>query len=159
MKRGFTLIELLVVIALIGILSTIVSVNYPSYVKKANDAKRMSDLKQYQISLETYANKNSSLYPSYTSTTRLSTGVLCTSLLGTGSTCPEDKKYSTDTTYVYDYISNGDGTGTANALNYVIWGKLENVSSATYLYYCSTGKSGTTTTLTSLTGSSGTCPP
>jgi prepilin-type N-terminal cleavage/methylation domain-containing protein len=132
-RRGFTLIELIIVIALIAILSTIVAINFPIDIKRANDAKKMSDLKQYQVALETYANSNSSLYPSYTSTTSLTT--LCAAIVKSGATCPDDSKYS------YKYISNGSGSGAKDATQYAIWAKLESYS--TYQVYCSSGKSGT----------------
>jgi len=53
-KKGFTLIELLVVIAIIGVLSTLAVVALGSARQKANDAKRLSDIKQVQTALELY---------------------------------------------------------------------------------------------------------
>ena len=44
-QQGFTLIELLVVIGIIGLLSTLAVVGFGSAKKKANDAKRMSDIR------------------------------------------------------------------------------------------------------------------
>ncbi|PIR76598.1 MAG: hypothetical protein COU32_01330 [Candidatus Magasanikbacteria bacterium CG10_big_fil_rev_8_21_14_0_10_42_10] len=64
-KKGFTLIELLVVIAIIGLLSTLAVVALGSAREKANDAKRLSDLKQVQTALELYYTDNN-LYPSTT---------------------------------------------------------------------------------------------
>ncbi len=55
---GFTLIELLTVITIIGILTTIVSVNVSSSRKQARDARRKSDIKAIQTSLELYYNAN-----------------------------------------------------------------------------------------------------
>ncbi len=53
-QRGFTLIELLVVIAIIGILASIVITALNSSRVKSRDAKRISDLRQWQrlISLD-----------------------------------------------------------------------------------------------------------
>ncbi len=61
-KKGFTLIELLVVIAIIGLLSTLAVVALGSARQKANDAKRLSDIKQIQTALELYYTDNNT-YP------------------------------------------------------------------------------------------------
>lgn len=64
-KKGFTLIELLVVIAIIGVLSTLAVVALGSARQKANDAKRLSDVKQIQTALELYYTDHNQ-YPSTT---------------------------------------------------------------------------------------------
>lgn len=56
--RGFTLIELLTVIAIIGILSSIVIANLVVARQKARDAKRLTDIKNIQLSLEEFYNAN-----------------------------------------------------------------------------------------------------
>lgn len=61
-RKGFTLIELLVVIAIIGLLSTLAVVALGSARQKANDAKRLSDIKQIQTALELYYTDQNS-YP------------------------------------------------------------------------------------------------
>jgi prepilin-type N-terminal cleavage/methylation domain-containing protein len=53
-QKGFTLIELLVVITIIGILSSVVLVSFQSVNKKARDAKRISELKQFSTVLELF---------------------------------------------------------------------------------------------------------
>ncbi len=55
---GFTLIELLTVIAIIGILASIVMVSLSGAKQKGRDAKRISDIKTIQLTLETYYNDN-----------------------------------------------------------------------------------------------------
>ncbi|MBI5644717.1 type II secretion system protein [Candidatus Kaiserbacteria bacterium] len=65
-ERGFTLIELLVVIAIIGLLSSVVLASLNNARKKGRDARRLSDLKQLQTSLELYYSDNNA-YPSATS--------------------------------------------------------------------------------------------
>ncbi|PIZ93362.1 MAG: hypothetical protein CO029_01735 [Candidatus Magasanikbacteria bacterium CG_4_9_14_0_2_um_filter_41_10] len=64
-KQGFTLIELLVVIAIIGLLSTLAVVALGSARSKANDAKRLSDIKQVQTALELFYTDNNA-YPTTT---------------------------------------------------------------------------------------------
>jgi prepilin-type N-terminal cleavage/methylation domain-containing protein len=61
-SRAFTLIELLVVIAIISILSSVVLANLGSARQKGRDGKRVSDLKQVQLTLELYYDANSK-YP------------------------------------------------------------------------------------------------
>ena len=56
--RGFTLIELLVVIAIIGILASIIIVSLGSAKAQGRDAKRISDLRNISLGLETYYNDN-----------------------------------------------------------------------------------------------------
>lgn len=53
-KSGFTLIEILVVVAIIGILVSIVSVNFNEARQQSRDRVRMSDLKQLQLALTLY---------------------------------------------------------------------------------------------------------
>lgn len=57
-KRGFTLIELLVVISIIGLLSSVVLASLNSARKKARDARRIADVKQIQLALELFYDKN-----------------------------------------------------------------------------------------------------
>jgi len=55
-RKGFTLIELLTVITIIGILSTVATVNYTSARAKARDGKRLGDLEVLRKGLELYVN-------------------------------------------------------------------------------------------------------
>lgn len=57
-KKGFTLIELLVVVAIIGILSTIGLVALNGARGKARDAKRASDIRQYALAWQSFADGN-----------------------------------------------------------------------------------------------------
>ena len=56
-KAGFTLIELLVVIAIISLLSSVVMSSLNSARSKARDARRISDVKQFQLALNLYYDK------------------------------------------------------------------------------------------------------
>lgn len=54
MKKGFTLLELLIVIAIIAMLSSLGMITVGSQRKKANDARRRTDIHQLQVALEGY---------------------------------------------------------------------------------------------------------
>ena len=56
MKKGFTLIELLVVISIIGILVAVAVASYTGAQIKARDARRRSDMKAIQSTMEQYYN-------------------------------------------------------------------------------------------------------
>lgn len=136
-RKGFTLIEMLVVISLIGILAALALVSFGGAQKQARDSARRSDLKQYQTSVENYANLNNSIYPIYATVTTIpSSGGFCTTLnIGT---CPLDTKNVSP--YLYKYISNATGT------SYLFWGGLEAKTPTEYFIICSNGKSGQSTT-------------
>jgi len=53
-NKGFTLIELLIVIAIIGVLTSVVFAVVKSAKIKARNAKRLSDIHQYETALELY---------------------------------------------------------------------------------------------------------
>jgi prepilin-type N-terminal cleavage/methylation domain-containing protein len=148
-SNGFTLIELLVVISIIGILVAVVSVSFSSSQKQARDTKRKSDLKFYQNALEVYANKNNGMYPMFGCSKVVANDIqLCSSLSVDSNNCPPDPKYATDpTNYTYYYRSDGTGNnGIPKSTQYLLWAKIENVSTPTYWVICSNGTSGKTTT-------------
>lgn len=62
-KQGFTLIELLVVITIIGILLSILSVNFGSAKTDAKNKSLMTELKETQLAIELYKSQNGE-YPS-----------------------------------------------------------------------------------------------
>jgi prepilin-type N-terminal cleavage/methylation domain-containing protein len=139
-QKGFTLIELLITIAVAGVLVTLGLSTYVSSQKASRDARRKSDLKQYQTALENYANRSGSLYPIAAAAVDVST--LCATL-GISGTCPTDPNSG-----LYSYLTDNLG------LTYVLWGTLEKPTTTTYWVICSTGSSGTTTTVPG----SATCP-
>ena len=116
-RKGFTLIELLVVIAIIGLLSTLAVTALGGARKKARDARRLSDVKQIQTSLELYYSDNSS-YPDDSGLTsnRLGTGNgACLNSSGfSAAGCsdpymnkiPVDPVNTTDTWYLYTEATN-----------------------------------------------------
>lgn len=145
-NRGYTLIELLVVISIIGVLTTVVLVSFVPAQKQARDTQRKSDIRQYQNTLENFANKGSGFFPSRT--TAVDASGLCATL-GISGTCPTDPKAPTT---IYKYISDGTGNPNNNAVKYVLWSSLENATG--YWVICSTGKVG----LSVAVPTSSTCP-
>lgn len=133
-KKGFTLIEMLVVISIIGILTTLALASFIGIQKQARDTRRKSDLKQYQTSLEEYANKNDGLYPAYPTTTSADV-TLCSDLSLTN--CPTDPK--NESPYLYKYVT--DGTVGDTATIYSLWTTIEGKTN-TYWIVCSSGKIG-----------------
>lgn len=154
---GFTMIEMLVVISIIGILASLALISFTGSQRQARDTNRKSDLKQYQNALEAYANLTSGLYPSRTTVSSLYSTVCSdlNSVINPDITCSQDPKTLVDGSYYdYKYISDGTGSGTTTATNYVIWARAENSASAKYFVFCSNGKVGEVTTIPS----SSSCP-
>ncbi len=97
-NRAFTLIELLIVIAIIGVISSIVLSSLNTSRNRANDAKRISSIKQVQTALEAYYNDNNSQYP--TSADVAFPGILSSALTpGYISSIPSDPNPSTPFRY------------------------------------------------------------
>lgn len=93
-SKGFTLLELLVVIAIIGLLAGIATISFGSARAKARDARRVSEVKQYQNALNLYADNNTAgTYPDGTAAELGTTNYACldnsglidTATCGTGS--------------------------------------------------------------------------
>lgn len=61
-KKAFSLVELLVVVAIIGILSTVVFVNYGGSQARSRDSKRRADIQQIAQALELYKS-DKKIYP------------------------------------------------------------------------------------------------
>ena len=153
-KIGFTLIEILVSVSIIGLLASLTLVSFGGTQKSARDIQRKSDLKQYAAALENYATQHSSLYPSRTSTSGASLATtVCTDLALTS--CPEDPKNSSDSSYFYRYQSDGSDGGASNGTKFVLWAKIE--KSTDYWIVCSDGKVGVKTQ-SGFSVSGGVCP-
>ncbi len=120
--HGFTLIELLIVVAILGVLGTLFVTTFPASQRRARDARRRSDIRQYQTALEKYAN--------FAGTYINSNGNMvaqCPTMSLTN--CPDDPLASNPR---YQY------RGTATS--YVIWANLEANTNA--FVVCSNGKVG-----------------
>jgi general secretion pathway protein G len=68
--HGFTIVELLIVIVVIGILVSIVTVNWTGAQARSRDAKRLSDAKAIEAALESYRSENNG-YPAASTATQL----------------------------------------------------------------------------------------
>lgn len=153
-RWGFTLIELIIVMSLIGALAAIALVNFQGAQRDARDAQRRSDLKQYQISLESYANSNNGFYPARPAAAGVGASTtLCTDL-GSNfmASCLEDPWQSTDGR-VYSYQSNGTD-GNDDATRFVLWAQLEKTTNTWVV--CSNGQTGLDVDPLSVSG--GNCP-
>ena len=71
---GFTLIELLIVITIVGVLATVLLVNFIGVRQRARDAQRKADLRQIQAAVELYK-ADQGVYPSTASMYKDSDGV------------------------------------------------------------------------------------
>jgi len=125
-SKGFTLIELLVVIAIIGILSTLAILSLSGSRDKANDAKRISDVRQLAMTIEAENASNPGGAMSGCTTANVST-ITCT---GPGdiskfSTVKDPSGVSSAclnsaTAYCQYSISNQAGSGTSTLSDYEI---------------------------------------
>ena len=115
-QAGFTLIELLVVIAIIGLLSGVVLASLGSAKTKGRDAKRLSDIKVLQLTLEMYYDAVGE-YPNSAAAAQVQTalGVLVPSYIGAISDDPNTSKH-------YYYISNAADNSTSYCLGAALEG-------------------------------------
>lgn len=94
-NKGFTLVELLVVISIIGILTTLLMVNFVGSRERATDSQKIQNLNSIKNALRMYYNDNQT-YPANK-----------TIILGNGFT-----GYMSnigDTSFTYSQTNNGDG--------------------------------------------------
>jgi len=125
MTSGFTLIELLIVIAIISALSAISVMTYTGAQKRARDAQRRSDLKQYQTAIEAYAVKTGSFPFNLSDAIMTSQNMSVLNL----PSYPLDPK-SGVSTYGYRYCGS--------VSKYRLYAQLEGVSNN--VVYCSDGR-------------------
>lgn len=139
LQKGFTFLEIVIVIAIIGVLTTLFITTSTGSSKKARDARRKSDIKQYQNALEVFASKNNTLYPAQPVVGGVpASQTLCGNLSITN--CPDDPTKGQTGNY-YRYQSDGGPAGSTNGTKYFIWaGPLEGMTG--FFVVCSNGKSG-----------------
>ena len=140
---GFTLIELIIVMAVIGGMGTIFLTTFPASQQRARDTNRKSDLKQFQVALEIFANKNTGNYPIVGAITRPMLLCGAGNPLSSADRCPDDPRYGTNNcnsgACLYNYESNASG-----ATQYALWARLERPQDSTKEFFviCSNGQSG-----------------
>ena len=98
---GFTLIELILVIAIIGILSMVIFSSFDSVRARSRDGKRIADIKQIQLALEHYNDRNGA-YP--TALSALQTD-------GELASVPLPPSGAGETAYRYAGLGNGSFCG------------------------------------------------
>ncbi len=133
MKKGFTLIELLVVIAIIGILSAIVLASLNSARANSRDGKRLSDIAQLQLALESYFDACKQYPPANGS------NYLDSNAKNSPDTCPSGVDFSTFIPSVPVYPPQGQPyvyelkTGSKD---YCLGATLENANNSSKLTQC-----------------------
>ncbi len=169
-EEGFTLIELIVVGLILAFLGSFVVINFSASRDRALDSRRISDLKEYQIAFETYANANDGKYPQLPCLTSIGSACDPSSLCGTTpgtpfswlTSCPKDPKDNirecgSDGNILCGYRVRYDQSG------YVLWAVLRRPQyrarahsdvDTPYFVICSNGRNG----LTSFEPNSIVCP-
>jgi prepilin-type N-terminal cleavage/methylation domain-containing protein len=154
--KGFTLIELLIAVAIIGVIGSLFLNTFPAAQGRSRDTQRQAAIKQVQTSLEIFANRTNNVYPSYTTAggVVIAAANICGASSLNISPCPTDPKGGTGcptgtaTACEFRYLSNGTGSGSSSATQYVMWSALERpaVNTSPFFVVCSNGKVGQTTT-------------
>jgi len=119
LKKGFTLIELLVVIAVIGLLASLIVVNFNAARERARDVQRKSDLDQVKKALRLYYNDNG-VYPPEDDGRINACGEPPTTIFEWGSSqficgsmlymklLPQDPVNDPENNYIYSYSQGAD---------------------------------------------------
>jgi len=101
-KKGFTLVELLVVIAVIGVLTTVLMINFVGSRERASDSQKIQNLKSMKNALRMYYNDNQE-YPE--------DGVsdLGSALVTEYMSTTDFNEISDYNGFDYEQLNNGDG--------------------------------------------------
>src|SRR3989344_2808556 len=135
-NSGFTLIELILVIAIIGVMAGFIVIQFNNPRALAKDNQRKSDIAQYALLIEDYANRNNGRYPVVTGTS-VPIQNLCNAL-GI-SKCYADPDYPSTHQWGHNYTSDASGT------KYVLVAHLEKANEGGlqrpgHFFRCSSGK-------------------
>jgi type II secretion system protein G len=124
LENGFTLIELLVVIAIIGILTSVLMVNFIGVRQRARDAQRKTQIKQLQAAFEVYRSDKGQ-YPCFSGGCDVNNASTVDNLTATlGSYLSDDIKDPLNTSACPNYLVSSTGS------TYTIYAVLENANDA-----------------------------
>jgi type II secretion system protein G len=121
MKKSFTLIEILIVVAIIGIITSIIGVNFSASQKKARDSKRIADMNTIVGGLNAYKrekgdfpqeNVGGTIGGWETSVDSPDGSKFLEPIKPYVSRVPIDPKNSGNYYYAYRYYENGSGSCT-----------------------------------------------
>lgn len=108
-QSGFSLIELLVVVAIIGMLASVAVVSFRDAQQRAQDAQRLSDVREVTKALELYFT-NHAHYPVLTATTTLTGADELSDILSAEDAIPRTPKDPRHPNLSYTYRTNDTGT-------------------------------------------------
>lgn len=118
LTRGFTLLELLVSVAIITLLSSVLLASFNAARERAQDARRISELKQFKVALELYHTDHGH-YPreSDGANGRIGEGAGVDTMLAPYMTSiPTDPFGPGDPSYYYYYDGNATCGGVGNVV-------------------------------------------
>jgi len=115
-SRGFTLIELLVVIAIIGLLTAIGMAAFGQAKTKAQDTRRIDDMRELEKALALYATTYHK-YPVSSATTTLTGSDSVSTALLNAEVLPSIPQ---DPTPIHEYTYRSDTTGSTYFLSFCL---------------------------------------